>query len=174
MGGGGGVDSRHPNIKFSMNMERDQSLPTLSFLVSKYLDSSLVEAVYREPTHRDRYWRRQAFNKMTSHFQSTRDTQPLTQKSWVYKIPCSYGKVCVGPVGCHVFTRILGTHQKHQTGEPVISTSWTSCTDKTQHWLWQVRGHSQHLDLPCLHHQGSHQNKLGFTSSHPNHHRTIN
>jgi hypothetical protein len=81
------------------------------------------------------------FNEMASHL-STRDRQPLTEKSWVYKIPCSGGKACVGQMGCHLSTRILGTHQGHQTREPVISSSRTSCTDKTQHWLWQIGGHS--------------------------------
>jgi hypothetical protein len=47
-----------------------------------------------------------SLNKMVSRFKSTKDTQLPTQKSGVYKIPGSCGKMYIGQTGCHISTRI--------------------------------------------------------------------
>jgi hypothetical protein len=47
------LDSIHPNIKFTMEMEHNKSLPFLDVQVSKKPDGSLAHTVYRKPTHTD-------------------------------------------------------------------------------------------------------------------------
>jgi hypothetical protein len=49
------LNNIHPNIKFMMEVEKNQSLPFLDVLVSRRPDSSLGHTVYRKPTHTDLY-----------------------------------------------------------------------------------------------------------------------
>jgi hypothetical protein len=51
----GHLNSRHPNIMFSMELERDRQLSFLDVLVNQCPDNSLGYVVYREATHIDRY-----------------------------------------------------------------------------------------------------------------------
>jgi hypothetical protein len=49
------LNSIHHNIKFTMEVEKNQSLPFLDVLVSRRPDGSLGHTVYRKPTHTDLY-----------------------------------------------------------------------------------------------------------------------
>jgi hypothetical protein len=49
------LNNIHPNIKFMMDVEQNQSLPFLNVLVSRRPDSSLGHRVYRKPMHTDLY-----------------------------------------------------------------------------------------------------------------------
>jgi hypothetical protein len=49
------LNNIHPNIKFTMEVEKNPSLPFLDVLVSRRPDSSLGHTVYRKPTHTDLY-----------------------------------------------------------------------------------------------------------------------
>lgn len=45
----------HPNIKFTMEVEKDGSLPFLDVMTTRKPDGTLGHAVYRKPTHTNRY-----------------------------------------------------------------------------------------------------------------------
>jgi hypothetical protein len=49
------LNNIHPNIKFMMEVEQNQSLPFLDVLVSRRPDGSLGHRVYRKPMHPDLY-----------------------------------------------------------------------------------------------------------------------
>jgi hypothetical protein len=49
------LSSFHHNIKFTMEVEKNRSLPFLDVLVSRRPDGSLGDTVYRKPTHTDLY-----------------------------------------------------------------------------------------------------------------------
>ena len=56
------LNSIHPNIKFTMEIENNSSLPFLDVLVNKKKNGSLGHQVYRKPTHTDRY-----LNALSNH-----------------------------------------------------------------------------------------------------------
>jgi hypothetical protein len=49
------LNNIHPNIKFTMAVEKNGSLPFLDVLVSRRPDGSLEHLVYRESTHTELY-----------------------------------------------------------------------------------------------------------------------
>lgn len=49
------LNTLHPKIKFTMEVETDNQLPFLDVLVKKKSDGSLSHTVYRKSTHTDRY-----------------------------------------------------------------------------------------------------------------------
>ncbi|XP_063529201.1 uncharacterized protein LOC134740600 [Cydia strobilella] len=49
------LNSIHSKIKFTMELEKDCSLPFLDVLVKRNPDNTLGRTVYRKPTHTDRY-----------------------------------------------------------------------------------------------------------------------
>jgi hypothetical protein len=49
----------------------------------------------------------ETINKMAFHFRFSQNRQPPTQKSRVYHISCSCGKIYIDQMGCHISTRIL-------------------------------------------------------------------
>jgi hypothetical protein len=49
------MNSQHPNIVFTMEMESDGRLPFLDVLVQRKADGQLGHSVYRKPTHTDLY-----------------------------------------------------------------------------------------------------------------------
>jgi hypothetical protein len=49
------LNSLHPRIKFTMELESNGKLPFLDVLVTKKESGSLGHSVYRKPTHTDRY-----------------------------------------------------------------------------------------------------------------------
>jgi hypothetical protein len=49
------LNNIHPNIKFTMEVEQNGSLPFLDVLVSRRPDGSLGHSVYRKSTHTDLY-----------------------------------------------------------------------------------------------------------------------
>ena len=49
------INSQHPNIRFTMEIEENNQLPFLDVLVKKRDDGSLAHCVYRKPTHTNRY-----------------------------------------------------------------------------------------------------------------------
>jgi hypothetical protein len=49
------LNSIHSNIKFSMELEQNNTFPFLDVLVSRRPDGSLGYMVYRKPTHTDLY-----------------------------------------------------------------------------------------------------------------------
>jgi hypothetical protein len=49
------LNTIHPSIEFTMEIEKDRSLPFLDVLVTRKPDGSLGHEVYRKPTHTDRY-----------------------------------------------------------------------------------------------------------------------
>jgi hypothetical protein len=51
------LNSMHPNMKFTMEVEHNITLPFLDVLVSRRPDSLLGHTVYRKPTHMDLYLR---------------------------------------------------------------------------------------------------------------------
>ena len=52
----------HPNIKFTMDQEEGTSIPFLDVKVSRQPHGSLGHAVYRKPTHTDRYLHSASFH----------------------------------------------------------------------------------------------------------------
>ncbi|XP_046400251.1 uncharacterized protein LOC124166637 [Ischnura elegans] len=56
------LNSRHQNIRFTMEKERDGKLPFLDVMVRRKGDGSLGHAVYRKATHTNRY-----LNAMSHH-----------------------------------------------------------------------------------------------------------
>ncbi|XP_031847206.1 uncharacterized protein LOC116433359 [Nomia melanderi] len=63
------VNNIHPNIKFTMEIESNKSLPFLDVLVTRKPDGSLGHQVYRKPTHTDRY-----LNASTHHHPAHKDS----------------------------------------------------------------------------------------------------
>ena len=51
----GHLDNQNYNIRFTMEIERNMSLPFLDVLISKNDDGSISHQVYRKKTHTDRY-----------------------------------------------------------------------------------------------------------------------
>lgn len=49
------LNSQHPNIRFTMEIENDGKLPFLDVMVMKTETGALERTVYRKPTHTDRY-----------------------------------------------------------------------------------------------------------------------
>jgi hypothetical protein len=49
------LNSISPNIQFTMEMQKDNSLPFLDVLISQLPDGSLTHQVYRKNMHTDRY-----------------------------------------------------------------------------------------------------------------------
>ncbi|XP_046387256.1 uncharacterized protein LOC124156642 [Ischnura elegans] len=49
------MNSVHPNIKFTMETEKDNRLPFLDILIEQRADGSRGHSVYRKPTHTDLY-----------------------------------------------------------------------------------------------------------------------
>jgi hypothetical protein len=49
------LNNIHPNIKFTMEVEQDGSLPFLDVLVSRRPDGSLGHSLYRKQTHAEQY-----------------------------------------------------------------------------------------------------------------------
>ncbi|GJQ65329.1 hypothetical protein Trydic_g7445 [Trypoxylus dichotomus] len=49
------LNSIHPRIQFTMELEKDGQLPFLGVLVNRNRDGALGHRVYRKPTHTDRY-----------------------------------------------------------------------------------------------------------------------
>lgn len=49
------LNSIHENIRFTMEMEVDGSLPFLDVMTTRKPDGTLGHAVYRKPTHTNRY-----------------------------------------------------------------------------------------------------------------------
>lgn len=49
------LNNQHSDIKFTMEIENNGSLPFLDVLVSRNPDGSIAHSVYRKPTHTDRY-----------------------------------------------------------------------------------------------------------------------
>jgi hypothetical protein len=49
------LNSIHPSIEFSMEIEEDGRLPFLDVLITRKQDGTLGHQVYRKPTHTDRY-----------------------------------------------------------------------------------------------------------------------
>ena len=49
------LNSQHPNIKWTSELEQDGTLPMLDTLVSRSGDGTLKFRVYRKPTHTDQY-----------------------------------------------------------------------------------------------------------------------
>ena len=56
------LNNLHPNIKFTMDQEEGNSIPFLDVKVSRQPDGSLGHAVYRKPTHTDRYLHSASFH----------------------------------------------------------------------------------------------------------------
>jgi hypothetical protein len=50
------LNSIHQNIIFTMDIEKNSSLPFLDVLVNRQYDGSLGHTVYRKPTHTDLYF----------------------------------------------------------------------------------------------------------------------
>ncbi|GJQ78841.1 hypothetical protein Trydic_g2681 [Trypoxylus dichotomus] len=48
-------NSQHPDIKFTMEVEKDGVIPFLDVLVKRKPNARLGHSVYRKPTHTDRY-----------------------------------------------------------------------------------------------------------------------
>ncbi|GJQ78126.1 hypothetical protein Trydic_g2463 [Trypoxylus dichotomus] len=51
----GHLNSQHPNIKFTIEVEKNGVIPLLDGLVTRKPNSNLAQLVYRQPTHTDRY-----------------------------------------------------------------------------------------------------------------------
>jgi hypothetical protein len=49
------LNSIHPSIQFTMEVEENNSLPFLDVLITKRSDGSLSHSTYRKKTHTDRY-----------------------------------------------------------------------------------------------------------------------
>ena len=49
------LNSLHPNIEFTMEVENERKLPFLDVLVTRKEDNSIDHSVYRKTTHTDRY-----------------------------------------------------------------------------------------------------------------------
>ncbi|XP_072400412.1 uncharacterized protein [Diabrotica undecimpunctata] len=49
------INSIHPKIKFTMELESNQQLPFLDVLIIKKENGNIGYTVYRKPTHTDRY-----------------------------------------------------------------------------------------------------------------------
>ena len=49
------LNSRHPNIRFTCEMEENGQLPFLDVLLRRHPDGTLGHSVYRKPTHTDLY-----------------------------------------------------------------------------------------------------------------------
>ncbi|XP_046407905.1 uncharacterized protein LOC124172509 [Ischnura elegans] len=49
------INSQHPTIQFTMEMEKDRRIPFLDVIVNRRIDGSLGHEIYRKPTHTDRY-----------------------------------------------------------------------------------------------------------------------
>lgn len=49
------LNTRHPTINFTMEVEKDNKLPFLDTLITRSTDGKLNHQVYRKPTHTDRY-----------------------------------------------------------------------------------------------------------------------
>ncbi|XP_046382334.1 uncharacterized protein LOC124153280 [Ischnura elegans] len=62
------MNSLHPNIQVTMEMEKDGCLPFLDVLIRRKEDGSLSHRVYRKPTHTDLY-----LNGLSHHHPSQRN-----------------------------------------------------------------------------------------------------
>ncbi|XP_011868909.1 PREDICTED: uncharacterized protein LOC105562568 [Vollenhovia emeryi] len=49
------INSQHPNIQFTIEIEQNSQIPFLDVLVCRNEDGTLGHNVYRKPTHTDRY-----------------------------------------------------------------------------------------------------------------------
>ncbi|KAL0280173.1 UNVERIFIED_CONTAM: hypothetical protein PYX00_001546 [Menopon gallinae] len=49
------LNSIHPDIQFTLEHESEGTLPFLDVLITRHPDGKLTHAVYRKPTHTDRY-----------------------------------------------------------------------------------------------------------------------
>ncbi|KAL0266587.1 UNVERIFIED_CONTAM: hypothetical protein PYX00_009089 [Menopon gallinae] len=49
------LNSIHPDIQFTLELESEGTLPFLDVLITRHPDGKLTHAVYRKPTHTDRY-----------------------------------------------------------------------------------------------------------------------
>lgn len=49
------LNTRHPNIKFTVETEEESQLPFLDVMIIRKLDGSLGHTVYRKPSHTNRY-----------------------------------------------------------------------------------------------------------------------
>ena len=56
------LNSQNPDIKFTMEVEQQNSLPFLDVLVTKTPSGRLQHQVYRKPTHTDRYLNYRSFH----------------------------------------------------------------------------------------------------------------
>ena len=49
------LNSKHPSIKFTMELEKNSCIPFLDVMVKRKSDGTLGHSIYCKPTHTDRY-----------------------------------------------------------------------------------------------------------------------
>lgn len=80
------LNSPHVNIKFTMEIEKDGTLPFLDVLIRKKYDGRQGHSVYHKPTHTDQYLHAGSFHHPT---QIHPDPPRKMQSQW---IQCGPGK----------------------------------------------------------------------------------
>jgi len=66
------LNNQHPNIRFTMDIEKNSKFPFLDVLVAKKTDNTLGHQVYRKPTHTDRYTLTYMPSRTTIHHKNSR------------------------------------------------------------------------------------------------------
>ncbi|XP_046384639.1 uncharacterized protein LOC124154910 [Ischnura elegans] len=75
------INSQHPAIQFTMEMEKDRRIPFLDVMVNKRIDGSLGYEIHRKPTHTDRY-----LNAFSHHHTSQKASLVATLLHRAYKL----------------------------------------------------------------------------------------
>ena len=76
------LNSIHPQIQFTMEIESDGQLPFLDVLVRRKDDGTLGHSVYRKPTHTDRY-----LHKRSNH-------HPCQKRAVLKTLLCRATRIC--------------------------------------------------------------------------------